>query len=155
MSVKIGEQPTTQALCNRETKSRLQFNHMSQQTRAGELIFFWCTVLTMTGSLGALLFELVAFLGIGYEVPFLILLVSTLLSTIGLVVGTIGLISRRRWARAVLLLSSIYLPVFFSILAARGFTPPLIWWPLCFLGFIEAVLALLGPRLSFLEVSSE
>ncbi len=109
----------------------------------------------MIGSLCALLFELVAFLGIGYEEPFLILLMSTLLSTIGLVVGFVALLSHLRWARAVLFLSSIYIPVGFSILTIRGFTPPVVFWPLFLLGFVEVVSALLGPRLTFLEEDSE
>jgi hypothetical protein len=128
---------------------------MSPQTRVGELIFFWWSVLTMMGSLCISLFEVVAFLGIGYEEPFLILLMFTLLSTIGLVVGCVALLSHLRWARAVLLLSSIYIPVTFFILTARGPRPPVAFLPFFLLGFVEIVLALLGPRLTFAEEDSD
>jgi len=121
----------------------------------GELIFFWWSVLTTIGSLCISLLGVVAFLGIGYEEPFLILLMFILLSTIGLVAGCVALLSHRRWARAVLLLSSIYMPATFFILTARGSSPPVAFLPFLLLGFIEIVLALLGPRLTFVEEDSD
>ena len=128
---------------------------MSQQTKAGESIFFWCTVLTMVGSIGALAMEFLVFLGVGFEKPILVLLAVTLFSTIGLLTGTVALLSHRRWARPVLFVSSIYIPVAFSILTVRGFAPPLLWWLLFLFGIVEVVFALLGPRLAYIEDSSE
>jgi hypothetical protein len=81
--------------------------------------------------------------------------VTTLLSTIGLLTGTVALLSHRRWARAVLFVSSIYIPVAFPILTVRGVVLPLLWWLLFLLGTVEVVFALLGPRLAYIEDSSD
>jgi hypothetical protein len=128
---------------------------MSQQTKAGESIFFWCTVLTMVGSICALSMEFLVFLGVGFEESIVVLLVTTLLSTIGLLTGTVALLSHRRWARAVLFVSSIYIPVAFPISTVRGVVLPLLWWLLFLLGTVEVVFALLGPRLAYIEDSSD
>ena len=100
------------------------------------MILLWCAVLTTLGSIAASLMEWIILLGLGWGEPsFDILLVLTLLSTLGLLIGTLALLNHRRWTKTFLLLSSIYVPVAFTILTVRDFTPPLGWWPLLPLSF--------------------
>ena len=94
--------------------------------------------------------EVIILLGVGWdELSFDSLLALTLLSTLGLLVGTSALLDRRKWSKTLLLLSSIYIPVSFLILTVRNFTPPLGWWPLLPLSLTEISLAWwdLRPRL--------
>jgi len=86
--------------------------------------------------------EVIILLGVGWdELSFDSLLALTLLSTVGLLVGTSALLGRRKWSKTLLLLSSIYMPVSFLILTVRNFTPPLGWWPLLPLSLTDIFLA--------------
>lgn len=119
----------------------------SPSPKARYMIFVWCTALTALGSIAASMMELLVFLGIGWDyASFNCLLILTLLSTIGLVVGATGLLAHRGCARTVILLSCVYIPVAFTVLTVRDFTPPAGWWLLLPLGLTNIVLCCLGPR---------
>jgi hypothetical protein len=126
----------------RVLSGHLPFSHMPRQRTVVEPIFLWCTVLTTLGSIAASLMEVIILLGVGWdELSFDSLLALTLLSTVGLLVGTSALLGRRKWSKTLLLLSSIYMPVSFLILTVRNFTPPLGWWPLLPLSLTDIFLA--------------
>jgi hypothetical protein len=108
-------------------------------------IYIGCTVLTALGSAGAVLMEFLIFLGIAWDyATFNVLFAFTTLSTFGLLAGLHGLVHRRGWANAILLVSSIYIPVAFYVLTVRNFTPPLGWWLLLPVGLLEIAFATLG-----------
>lgn len=98
-------------------------------------------MLTSVGSVAAAAMECLVFLGVGWDsVGFDSLLAVTILSTIGLITGTVGLLTRRTWPTTILILSSVYIPVGLVLLTLRGFAPPGAWWLLLPLSLIEIAL---------------
>ena len=154
----LGRRPTGRSPIPR-TGSHLLFGDMSDGTKVGEKTLFWCTVLTLVGSFAFLSSVIIGVLLVAIPFGFsevvssphlIIRIVLAFSSTIGLLIGFIALLRRFRWARAVLLPSSICLLVAFSMVTVGRRTQPLLWWPIVFLGIAEVILALLGPRLAYL-----
>lgn len=87
--------------------------------------------------------EILIFFGIGWDyLAFNCLLVVTIASTVGLCVAALGIAARQQWAKAVVFVGCLYIPVAFSVLTFRDFTPPAGWWPLLPLSLATIVLAL-------------
>ena len=104
-------------------------------------IFVVCSVLTTVGSVAAAGMLGLAFLGVGWDsVLFDSLLAVTVVSTFGLITGTVGLLTRRKWPIVVLIFSTAYIPVAFLSLTLFGSTPPSGWWPLLPVSLIEIAL---------------
>lgn len=100
--------------------------------------FICCSLLTTFGSIAAAGMEFIAFLGTGWDsVPFDCLLGITILSTLGLITGTVGLLTRRVWPTVVLIASSIYMPVALVLLTMGGYAPPGAWWLLLPVSLVE------------------
>jgi hypothetical protein len=102
-----------------------------------------CTCLTVIACGGSTLWLLLIFFGVGWDsVKFNLLLAVSVLSTIGLFVGLIGLINNGRWANWLLISSSLYIPIAFLFLTLQGFGPPrAFWWILLPLALIEIGMA--------------
>jgi hypothetical protein len=96
-----------------------------------EGIFVVCSVLTTIGSVAAAGMLGVLFLSVGWNsVLFDSLLAVTVVSTFGLITGTVGLlIARRKWPIIVLIFSSAYIPIVFLSAPLFGFAPRSGWWP--------------------------
>lgn len=103
-----------------------------------ELSLFVCSVLTTLGSFAAATMEGLVFLGVGWDSGlFDFLLVVTLLSSLGLVVGTAGLLVGRAWAMVTVIIASAYIPIALITLTLEGFAPPAGWWLLLPLSLCE------------------
>jgi hypothetical protein len=102
-----------------------------------------CTGLTLIGSGASTLMLSLIFLGVGWDSAlFNLLLAVSVLSTIGLFAGFVGLINDGRWANWVLISSSLYIPIGFVVLKIEGFGPPrTFWWILLPLALAEIGIA--------------
>jgi hypothetical protein len=117
---------------------------------------YWCwTLATFLGSLVAFAFLLLASMMIGFDSqPFNWLIGLSFVTTLGLLLGAIFSLSKSRSIALMILISSSYLPVAFVVLAFRGFGPPLAWWLLFPVNFIQIFMALIRfSRLRSIEVT--
>jgi hypothetical protein len=107
-----------------------------------EGIFVVCSVLTTIGSVAFAVMLGGLFLSVGWNSVLLdSLLAISVLSTFGLITGTVGLlITRRKWPIIVLIFSSAYIPIAFLSATLLGFAPRSGWWPFLPLSLVEMVL---------------
>ncbi len=106
------------------------------------MAFFWWTIVTFLVSVVGFSYLCLVSFGIGFESPgFDLLWILSLLSTVGLLIGAIYCLSKRVSVPLLVLLSSLFLPLAFLVLALKGVRPAPETWVAVPISLFEILLS--------------